>query len=383
MKQKDGIKKILGLLSLALLGGFVGAFIGKMGFGASESTIPLSVILASITLIIPAYLLVIAWHEGGHAVAGIKMGFDFKMYIVGPFMWEKQSTGWHFKWNKNVNTAGGLVLCLPTDAVNLSNRYTVFVAGGPFASLLLTFLAYAIYQLIFRDNPTNNGGIELLGSFFSITALLSLFIFFATAIPLRMGGFYTDGARILRLQQGGDVSKFESLMLKLISDTSSGVRPKLLNINELEEIKALAKQLNEPFGVYIHGICHQAAFDNGDIEKAEQYLLDYINEAENIPEGIRNMVWLDAAFFYAYEKKDLTVAENFWQQYKPSAMIPKAQIFATEAAISFLKNDRETALLKSNDALKELPNMIDKGVSIALKDKLNILLSLIEKRPLD
>ena len=381
MKQKDGIKKILGLLSLALLGGFVGAFIGKMGFGASQSTIPLSVKLASITLIIPAFLLVIAWHEGGHAVAGIKMGFDFKMYIVGPFMWEKQSTGWHFKWNKNVNTAGGLVLCLPTDAVNLSNRFTVFAAGGPFASLLLTFFAYAIYQLIFRDNPTNNISIELLGNFFSITALLSLFIFFATAIPLRMGGFYTDGARILRLQKGGDVSKFESLMLKLITDTSSGVRPKLLNINELEEIKVLAKRLNEPFGVYIHGICHQAAFDNGDMEKAEQYLLDYINEAENIPEGIRNMVWLDAAFFYAYEKKDLIAADKFWQQYKPAAMIPKAQVFATEAAISFLKKDWETAHLKSNAALKELPDMIDKGVSIALKDKINMLLSIIEKRP--
>jgi hypothetical protein len=379
MKQKDTFKKILGLLSLALLGGFVGAFIGKMSFGASESTIPLSVKLASIALIIPAFLLVIAWHEGGHAVAGIKMGFDFKMYVVGPFMWEKQSTGWHFKWNKNVNTAGGLVLCLPTDVVNLSNRFTVFAAGGPFASLLLTFLTYAIYQLIFRDNPTNNVSIELLGSFFSITALLSLFIFFATAIPLRMGGFYTDGARILRLQKGGDVSRFESLMLKFITDTSSGVRPKLLNINELEEIKALAKQLNEPFGVYIHGICHQVAFDNGDIEKAEQYLLDYINEAENIPEGIRNMVWLDAAFFYAYEKKDLVEAEKFWQQYKPSPMIPKAQIFATEATMSFLKGDIETTRLKGDAALKEIPNMIDRGVSIALRDKIDILLSYLKQ----
>ena len=93
------------------------------------------------------------------------------------------------------------------------------------------------------------------------------------------------------------------------------------------------------------------------------------------------MVWLDAAFFYAYEKKDLIAADKFWQQYKPAAMIPKAQVFATEAAISFLKKDWETAHLKSNAALKELPDMIDKGVSIALKDKINMLLSIIEKRP--
>ena len=127
----------------------------------------------------------------------------------------------------------------------------------------------------------------------------------------------TDGARILRLQRGGDTARFEYLILKLTVSTSSGVRPKLLNINELEEALAVAKRLNEPFGVYLHGFLHQVAFDNDDVAAAEKHLLDYINEAENIPEGIRNMVWLDAAFFYAYGKKDLEAAARFWQQFEP------------------------------------------------------------------
>jgi hypothetical protein len=373
MKQKSKTAKIVSLTAFALIGGVVGYFIGKIGGGAATSTIPLSVNLLSIALIIPAFLIVVAWHEGGHAVAGIRMGFDFKMYVVGPFMWEKQSMGWRFRWNKNVNIAGGLVLCMPTDTVNLNNRFTVFAAAGPVASLVLTALSYTIYGVFFKNNLSNNEGLQLLGSFFIVTALLSLVIFFATAIPLRMGGFYTDGARVLRLQRGGDTARFENLILTLTANTLSGIRPKSINVNDLEEALTLAKRLNEPFGVYIHGFLHQAAFDNNEIEKAEKYLLDYISEADNIPEGIRNTVWLDAAFFYAYGKQDLEKAEQFWQQFKPAAMIPQAQVFATEAILCFLKKDKTTALSKIEEAEKELPNMIDQGMATALNDKLTVL----------
>jgi cation transporter-like permease len=377
MKQKSNIVKVLSVLTLAFLGGLVGYSLARIGGGASTNPLPLSVILVTLALVFPAFFLVIAWHEGGHAIAGIKVGFDFKMYVVGPFLWEKQGNEWHFKWNRNVNTARGLVVCLPKDTVNLNRKFTIFAASGPIASLLLSVIAYTIYSFFFKNNTTQSMVFEVVGSFFMVTALLSLVVFFATAIPLQSGGFYTDGARVLRLQRGGDTARFESLMLKLIANTSSGVRPKLLNINELEEIQAIGKRLNEPFSVYVHGILHHVAFDNNDTEKAEKYLSDYINDAGNIPDGIRNMVWLDAAFFYAFAKKDLVEAEKFWQQYKPSPMIPKAQILATEAALSFLKNDKETSRLKSDAAIKELPNMIDKGVAIALGDKLNYLKSLI------
>ena len=377
MKKKSKVGKVLGILSLTLLGGLMGFMIGKMSSSASTIPVPLGVKLAILALLIPAFLIAIAWHEGGHAVAGIKMGFDFRMYIVGPFMWEKETTGWHFKWNKNVNTAGGMVMCLPLDTVNLPNRFSVFAAGGPIASLVLTVLSYGIYALGFKNNPTSNLNIEVVGSFFLFTAYLSLFFFITTSIPIHMGGFYTDGARILRLQKGGDKARFDSLLLKLVIHASSGTRPKLLNINEIEEAQAIAQRINEPFGVYLHSYLHQAAFDNGDIEKAEKHLLDYVNEAENIPDGIRNIVWLDAAFFYAFGKKDLAEAENFLNQFKPSPIIPKAQVLATEAALSFLKNDKEAVILKTDMALKELPNMIDQGVAIALKEKLLILKSLV------
>jgi hypothetical protein len=35
-----------------------------------------------------------------------------------------------------------------------------------------------------------------------------------------------------------------------------------------------------------------------------------------------------------------------------------------------LKNDKETALSKLNASLNEIPNMIDKGLGVALKDRI-------------
>jgi hypothetical protein len=296
------------------------------------------------------------------------------MYVVGPFMWSKEQTSWRFKWNTNVNTAGGMVICMPTGSDDLNRRFSIYAAGGPVASLVLTGFSYSLFLLL------PSVGLQLLSYFFLITALLSFLIFIVTSIPMHMGGFYTDGARILRLNRGGDKARFDILILKIITSSSGGIRPKLLSVSDLEEASALAYQLKEPFGVYLLSYFHQVAFDAGEIEKAEKYLLEYIEKADAIPAGIRNAVWLDAAFFYAIAKSDLERATFYWNQFKPTAMIPKAQVFATEAAMSYLKKNLEKTKSAIESALKELPDMLDKGVAVALEEKMLNLKSALRDR---
>jgi hypothetical protein len=187
---------------------------------------------------------------------------------------------------------------------------------------------------------------------------------------MRANGLSSDGARVLRLLKGGETARFELLILKLITNASAGVRPKEMDTKELEEASILAEKLNAPFGVYLHSFFHQSEFDKGNMDKAELHLLDYIKEVEAIPKGIRNVVWLDAAFFYAYAKKDLEQATFYWNKFEPAALIPKAQILATEAAINFLKNEKELALSNIQGAQKELSNMLDSGLGIALNERL-------------
>jgi hypothetical protein len=365
VKQKEKLKTVIGVIIFAFIVGIIGYFIGKMLSGETIHKSTVSPILPLI-LLIPIIIFVIGWHEIGHAIVGVKVGFDFRMFVVGPFLWEKQNSTWRFRWNKDINKAGGLVLCLPKDTENLSRRFLLFAAGGPLASLLLSLITILIYWFFLKDLI----GIEIVNVSLFLIGGMSFMIFIATSIPTKMGGFYSDGARVLRLIRGGDTAKFEILMMSIIANTSSGVRPKLLNMNQIEEMDEIAIRLNEPFRVYIHSFLHHIALDNDDYEKAEKHLLDYIKVADEIPEGIRNAVWLDATFFYAYAKKDLIEAEKYWHKFKPSPILPKAQILATEAVLNFLKNDNENATSKLIASLSEIPNMIDKGLGVALKDRI-------------
>lgn len=357
------------MVALMLVFLIVGYYAGKLGIRASTGIAKPTMISIAL-LFIPFFFLVIGIHEAGHALAGIWVKFDFTMYVVGPFMWTKENNQWHFHWNKNVNTAGGLVLCLPTNSEDLPKRFSMYAAGGPIASLLLAMVAYGLFRLFSIDGfPTQNPQ-QLLAVSCMVIAFLSGVIFLVTAIPMHMGGFSTDGARILRFAKGGESARFEILILTIFTTSTSGARPRLWNEADLTEALTLAQKLQAPMGVYLLGFFHQYAFDRDDFEKAEQYLQEYIAAADEIPAGIRSSVWLDAAFFYAFAKKDLAQSQQYWTMFTPNAMIPKAQIAATEAAIHFLANEKEAMLDKIDICLLQIPNMMDKGLGIALRDRM-------------
>lgn len=359
---------------------FCGAFGYLIGYFGAQSNISISkpTLLAIVLLFIPVFFVVIAIHEAGHAFAGIKMNFDFRMYVVGPLLWTKEQNKWLFKWNKNVNTAGGLVICLPTDTHNLNKRFATYAAGGPLASLVLTVLAFILFYIVDALNPNKIIALEIISSCFLFLSFLSLFIFIGTVIPFHTGGFSSDGARILRILKGGEAARFEMLMLKLIALTTSGTRPRDISIEELKEALTIAKKLNLPQGVYLHGMLHQTEFDLGNLDSAENHLKNYIDDIDEIPAGIRNMVWIDAAFFYGFAKNDLESAQKYWLLFKPSPFVAACQVFATEATICYLQHQNEEALLKIEESLKNIPKMLDKGLGVTLAERLNLLRNKIE-----
>lgn len=67
----------------------------------------------------------------------------------------------------------------------------------------------------------------------------------------------------------------------------------------------------------------------------------------------------------------------YWSKFQPSAMLSKSHIFAAEASISLLNKDYASARDKIVASRTELPNMLDRGVGIALADKLKELESRI------
>lgn len=355
-------------LLMTVIGGAIGFFGVQVGMKASSHLPPL-VMFSMLALLIPSFFLVIALHEAGHAFVGVKVNFEFRFYVVGPFLWEKEGGQWRFKWNKNVNTFGGMVLCLPTDSKNLSKRFALYAAGGPLASLLSALLFVAVH--IFLSTSTSNSTwVEILTHWAWVLFLLSSAIFLVTAVPFHSKGFSSDGARVMRLYRGGDTAMFEVLLLKFIASSSNGMRPSALNRKEMEEALQLAEKIQAPMGLYFHYYYFYHAFDAQDINLAEEHLLSYVNKSHLIPQGLHYGVYLDAAFFYAVAKRDMEKAEHYYQQFKPSALLSKAQVHATEAAIAVLKQEYNKAAESLDKAKSEIPNILDRGIGVFIEEKL-------------
>jgi hypothetical protein len=353
-----------------LIGGFIGFIIGNyLKDNPDAIYFPKYAVWIFFIFLYPIYFLAIGIHELGHAAAGISQNFEFKMYVVGPFMFEKEGETWKYKWNKSFNLSGGLALCLPNDDHNLIKRFSIFIAGGPVASLLSAVLSFLIYRVIGAGDSYSYLH-NIIALFFLIYTFLSTLIFLMTIIPFSTGGLHSDGARLIRFLKGGDISKLEVFVVSIFSGISAGIRPKDYNMSEILDAKQLSNKLNDNFEVYFDGFLFQHTFDNNQLVEAEMHLENYLANAEKVPEGFRGSLWLDAAFFYAYGKKDLAKAQEYYNMYKHSSMVPKAQVFATEAALHKLEMKPAEMNQKIHEALAEIPAMIDKGLGKAMKERL-------------
>lgn len=366
-KKKNKVSKIIAIAVSLMLGGGIG-YLGAIVGGKAAATVPASIMIALAVLLIPAFLFVIAVHEGGHAWAGVRMNFDFRTYVVGPFLWDKQPGGWKFQWNKNINTSGGLVICIPTGTENLAKRFSFYGAGGPLASLALAIIAYGIYGLAAEFVAHTVAG-QFFMYLFLMVAFLSSVIFIVTAIPMHAGGFSSDGARVLRFLGGGDTARFEVLMLKMVSSSMAGVRPGQLDKTELLQAQALGEKLQAPMLVYIHYFLYLSALDKNELETAAHHLNEYVQAADEVPEGLRGSVWLEAAFFHAVVQHNLTQAEEYLKRYKPSALTPQAVEYATRAAIANMKGEKEEVKSWITKAEQALPNMMDKGAMLLVRER--------------
>lgn len=154
--SKKTLTRIGFILIMLALGGLAGYFIGgQLKDPTSTTSYPIYYKLLLLPIAFLVIFMVLAIHELGHTLAGILVGFEFRMITVGPFMLRKEPSETNpnqirFRWNTRLNAMGGLALCLPKTEHHLRSNFIKFVAGGPLASLLLALLAGVVYFMLFR-----------------------------------------------------------------------------------------------------------------------------------------------------------------------------------------------------------------------------------------
>jgi hypothetical protein len=306
------------------------------------------------------YLVCIAGHELGHVLAGRLVGFRTLLFVVGPFRLERSEHGFRPAFNRDVMTAGGLAAMVPVGLEDLRRRTIVMVAGGPLASLMIGTQFLALYHA--------TSGVLLRGGFASIHAAVallaigcaSLLIGLLTLIPGRAGGFYSDGARLLRLMRVTQETEREVALLALSGLTIAGTRPSEWD----SELVALGAGIRDggPFEVGGRQFAYAHALDRGDIDAARQHLNAALERSKQLPAASRSSLLLAAATFAALYDADAARARGCLEAAaREDLLVAPHQRLLAEAAVLLAEGEFTAARAAALQAQALAGRAIDRG----------------------
>jgi len=343
-------------LTLALGLGVVAAGLGYLLGKAGKSSLPadfgasLDMLTAWDLLALPLIILfVLAFHEGGHLTGGMSRGMRFLLFIVGPFGWIRGKDGVHFRWFLSLGTFGGLAAAMPAPDQELKPQLMRLVLGGPLASLLLAAIAFAAFWLL----PGRPGAYGL------IFACMSLAIFVVTALPMRSGGFMSDGMQFLQLRRNPALVDRRVRLTALMAQGMAGTRPRDYDAHLLAQAQAAtgAESIYD-IGVWLYSYFH--ALDSGDNAAAANWL-DRIESAfDEYPDGFRQSLAIELALHEALFRRRLDVATS-WMARAKGGMVDASRRSLAQAAIASLQGRRETALAELAVAQRKLGQSMDAG----------------------
>lgn len=302
--------------------------------------------LAALALAIAFFA--IAVHELGHVAGGLAARFHFWLYVVGPLRVEREEVGGRVTVALNREPAlwGGMAGCLPLDTHDLPRRLMLLVAGGPLASLALALAAGAVAARV---------PLSPLGTIVAVmTAGLSGLVMVATLIPMRTGGFQTDGARILKLLRGGPPAEREAATLPLLALWSAGTPPREWPRTLVDEaIGRPDGTMDESFG-QLMAFYHR--LDAGDADGAGRAMDRVVELSDLWPAPFVPALFAEAAYFEGVVRRNAAAAREHLARVpeKTPAVKPYDRARA-EAAVALASGDAAAAREHARRALAALP----------------------------
>lgn len=321
---------------------------------------PVEAVLAAVTLVL-IYLLCVAAHEAGHVLGGRLAGFRTLLFIVGPLRLERTGDGFTVGLNRSVLLAGGLAAMVPIGLGDLRRRTIVMVAAGPLASLMLGAQLLAVYQatssfLVRGDaSPT----LHLAGLALAAAGGMSLLIGALTLLPGRSGGFYSDGARMLRLMRATDDAEREVALIALTGMSMAGTRPREWD----SELVVLGAGIRDggPFEVGGRQFAYAHALDRGDIDGARDHLEAALHRIDQLPSSARSSLRLAGATFFALYDGDAARAGALLAAVRDGPLAEPHRHRLAEAALRLAEGDLDAALAAARAVQPLAARALDRG----------------------
>lgn len=359
-------KMRLNLLLQMLLGAALGAgsmfLLLRSGFSLVPQGTPKPLVLAAVSVSIAlAMVLTIVLHELGHAVLGRAAGGVLLRFVVGPWRCSRYRSGFRWTRVRSLKGIGGFVqTLLPADA-RFRASMSLMLIGGPLANLLTAAAGAAPLAL----------GAAWPMKIFALTLLLiSLFIGVINLIPLRVGGFMTDGLQLLRLWTRIDAREHGQRLARLARASVDGIRPRELDAADLA---AFDPDTATGFDRFIALLLRSAVLaDRGDHVAARQLLDRALADWAQWPDGFRQLLALAAANLSAEVDADAAAA-SAWLAKVEGGLVEDFQVAWVEALIAGLEGRDEDRAHALERVRKGLDDTIYRGDERVYREKLAAL----------
>ena len=355
-------------LAMALAMGVAGAGFGFLLAKAGMAFLPASLSLKSLTpwdlLALPVIIVfVLAFHEAGHLAGGMSRGMRFLLFIAGPFGWVRGTDGVRFRWFFNLGTLGGVAAALPVPSLPLKPQLTRLVVGGPLASLVLAVLAFAVFWWV----PGRVGAYAL------ITAGLSLSIFVVTAVPMRSGGFMSDGMQLLQLGRNPTMVERRARLLALMGQGLAGVRPRDYDRVALAHAQAITgEETMYDVGVWL--CSYFSALDAGDVAAAQGWLDRIEPVVDDYPDGFRQSLAIELTLFEAVHRHRPDQARA-WLARARGGVVDESRRRLADAALALGEGRPDEARTALTVARSKLGRSMDAGLVHLSHDQITALQS--------
>ena len=346
------------ILPMVVAGLVAGYMVGKVSVDLPWLRARFDVLGSWDLLALPALaLLVLGVHELGHLLGGFLRGMRFLLLIVGPFQWSRSLSGVQFRWFFNPSTMGGLAAATPDPDRPLVPQLKSLVAGGPLASLILAVAALGMAPIL-EGRP---------GAYAAAVGVFSMLIAVVTAVPLRAGGFMSDGMQWLELRRGGSAVRDRQTLLRLMGASLAGTRPRDWDPGLVEQVRAIDGQekLRQVAGRQL-ALYH--AMDREDVAALASHADWLARNIQSYPDGFRQSLAVELCLV-ATLNGDLTTSREWWRQSR-GGVVDAARRSLAEAMLAALEGDATRRDRAIDKARRNLPRSTDRGIALLTADQL-------------
>lgn len=264
--------------------------------------------------LLAALLVSVAFHEAGHAIAGLCLGMKLRLFLVGPFQWRIRDGRWTFQFNlKKTFSVGGATGCVPVTPDWERGDEICMIAAGPIASFAVGCFAAALAI------SAQGEWYQSYWEFFAVLATISLMGAVVNLLPLRPEALYSDGAQIYQLLKGGPWADFHRVQALVASTLVTPLRPRDYDIQAIETAgKSFSHDIH---ALLLHLYASSYFLDRGQLDQAR----DSFRQAESLYAGIEQFVNADLLTAFVFRSALLcrdAAASHTWLERLEAAKPP-------------------------------------------------------------